>query len=199
MRVGQLQTQIENALGLFFKFGKAGEVETGRGIGARLQVELANRSHIIIIVGVDQVEDQLLLFRGENWALYIDPLIKVCAGGAKPCPLIGVMIDPKTEDSIVQFKQCLLDVIGDLETLNLNRTQFFAQFASSPPGAVRCPRDQPDHDNNCQNKSRQPEFDRASHVNTQEFEVRDVRFVRSRTEITSIVQAAPAETPIVQQ
>src|SRR5689334_19537997 len=119
MGISQLEAEIEDETRLFFESGEAVEIQRGLGIGAHLGLKLTHLHHIKIVVGVDQVENLLFLFGDEDRSLQINPLIQICAGDSEKGQFVGVVINTEAEDGIVEFQKCLLDMIGDLETLKL--------------------------------------------------------------------------------
>lgn len=97
-------------------------------------IEFARGDHIKIVVGIDLIEQLLFFFRNEYWALLVDPAVQIRAGRAETGPIVGVVIYAVAENEIVQFKNGLLQMVGDAKTLKLDTGKFFAQLARPPPG-----------------------------------------------------------------
>src|SRR5947209_8403645 len=103
MGLCQFETETEDELGLLFKSGEAHQVKAGLGL------ELASLRHVIVIIGVDKVENVFFFFGGEDVALLIYPVVQIRAGWAEARPFIGVVVKAEAQDRVVELQQSLLN------------------------------------------------------------------------------------------
>ena len=140
-------------LRLLFEIREFTERRRGLGAGLDTCANVAGRGHVVIVVGVDQIQDQLFPIAGKDGPLFINPTIHFFARFRKLCPIVGVMINAVAQNEVVQFPDALLQMIGNLKTLQLDGRQFFAQLPRPVPGAKRCPGNKADHAGYGQHKS----------------------------------------------
>jgi len=138
-------------------------VSGGLWVGTDLGFDLQRCVHVVIVIGVDEVQNLFLLFGEQNRALVVNPPVQLLALGVEMRPVVGIMIGAIAQHQVVEFPNRLLQMIGDLKTLQLDGGEFLAQFAGALPRAMGRPGDKAHHHRDGQYKGNQSEFDAAAH------------------------------------
>ena len=162
------EPEIQDALRLFLEIGKLGQRGDGGVPGAHFGFDLVRGGQVVVVIRVDEIKHHPFRVGGENRAFLVNPFIQLLADGLEVGPVVGVMIDAVTQNEVVELPNGLLNVFGDLKTLQLHRRQLVAQLAGALPGSVGRPGDQDKHSGNGQNERDQSVFNAAAHqVNSQ--------------------------------